>query len=253
MTEQLDSASGLQPAVPGREMEWGRRFVALTLAWLGFETVSGLAIYLLPFSVSNQWTVVVHTGLGLAFLVPAFVYQWQHIGVYWSRPRGPVKWMGYLATAATLVAVVSGIVLTVQAVWGTRISYTWDRVHLISTFALVAFVLPHVLVIHLRDRAAAFKPGFAIVREIQNRTLLRTAAGFLLMLAPVGILWGLYPGERLHDEFPRTTRSSTARSGPSRRAWPPPARAGPSTHASSPARPPAVPRAATSRSRRSGA
>ncbi len=202
MTEQLDSSSGLQPAVPGREMEWGRRFLALTLAWLAFETVSGLAIYLLPFSVSNQWTVVVHAGLGLAFLVPALFYQWQHVGVYWDRPRGPVKWMGYLATAATLVAVVSGIVLTVQAVWGTRISYGWDRIHLISTFALLAFALPHVLVIHLRDRAAAFKQGFAIVREVQNRTLARTAAGFLLMLAPVGILWGLYPGDRLKDEFP---------------------------------------------------
>jgi hypothetical protein len=50
--------------------------------------------------------------------------------------------MGYLATAATLVAVVSGIVLTAQAVWGTRISYGWDRVLLLSTFALLSFALP---------------------------------------------------------------------------------------------------------------
>jgi hypothetical protein len=176
--------------------------VALTLAWLGFETVSGLAIDLLPFSVSSQWTVVVHTGLGLAFLVPALVYQWQHLGVYWSRPRAAVKWMGYLATLATLAAVVSGVVLTVQALWGTRISYGWDRVHLVSTFAILAFALPHVLVIQLRDRAAAIKQGLVVVREVQNRTLIGAAAGFLLMLAPVGILSGLYPGERLKDEFP---------------------------------------------------
>ena len=67
--------------------------------------------------------------------------------------------MGYLATAATLVAIVSGLVLTAQAVWGTRISYAWDRVHLVSTFALVAFALPHVVVVAVRDRAAALRLG----------------------------------------------------------------------------------------------
>jgi len=202
MTADRNLAASLQFAAPGRELEWGRRFATLTLAWLTFETVSGLAIYLLPFSVSSQWTVVAHTGLGLVFLIPVLVYQWQHLGVYWSRPRGPVKWMGYLATAATLVAVVSGIVLTAQAVWGTRISYGWDRVHLLSTFALLSFALPHVVVIYLRDRVAALKPGFAIVSTVQRRTLVRTAAGCLIMLAPVGILRGLYPGEKLKDEFP---------------------------------------------------
>ncbi len=105
---------GPRPAAPGREVEWGRRFVALTLAWLAFETLSGLALYLLPFSVPNQWMVVVHTGIGAVLLVPALVYQWQHLRVYWSRPGGAVKWMGYLGTAATLVAVVSGLVLTVR-------------------------------------------------------------------------------------------------------------------------------------------
>ncbi len=193
---------GPRPAAPGREVEWGRRFVALTLAWLAFETLSGLALYLLPFSVPNQWMVVVHTGIGAVLLVPALVYQWQHLRVYWSRPGGAVKWMGYLGTAATLVAVVSGLVLTVQALWATRISYAWDRAHLLSTFALVAFALPHVAVVLLRDRAAALKQGLVSLREVQGRTLARTATSLLLMLASVGVLWALYPGERLQDAFP---------------------------------------------------
>ena len=141
----------------GREPEWGRRFAALTLAWLGFETLSGLAIWLLPFSVPTQWCVVLHTAIGVVFLAPALVYQWQHLRAYWARPGGAVKWMGYLGSVATLAALVSGVVLTVQAIWGTRISYAWDRVHIVSTFALVAFALPHVVVTFLRDRAAARK------------------------------------------------------------------------------------------------
>jgi hypothetical protein len=140
-----------------RELEWRRRFAALTLGWLAFETASGLALWLLAFSVPMQWTVVVHTGVGVLVLLPILVYLWQHLLVYWSRPGGAVKWMGYLGAAATLAAVVSGIVLTLQALLGTRIAYAWDRVHLVATLALVAFALPHVLVTLLRDRAAAFK------------------------------------------------------------------------------------------------
>jgi hypothetical protein len=186
----------------GRETEWGRRFAALTLAWLGLETVSGLAIWLLPFSAGVQWTVVVHTGIGIAFLGPLLVYQWQHLLVYWTRPGGAVKWMGYLATLATAVALVSGIVLTVQALFGPRISYAWDRAHLVSTFALLAFALPHVLVTLVRDRAAAAKLGLGALRAAQGRTLARAGLGFALMAAPLGLLWAVYPGDRLHNEFP---------------------------------------------------
>ncbi len=110
-------AEGNHHPTRGREAEWSRRFAALTLAWLAAETVTGLALWLAPFSVPMQWTVVVHAALGLVFLVPALVYQWQHLRFYWPRPGGAVKWMGYLASAATLLAILSGLVLTVQAAW----------------------------------------------------------------------------------------------------------------------------------------
>jgi len=185
-----------------REQEWGRRFVALTLAWLAFETVSGLALSLLPFSVPNQWAVLVHTGVGIAFFLPVLVYQWQHLRAYWDRPRGPVKWMGYLATTATLVAIASGLVLTVQALWTSRISYGWSRIHLLSTYALLALALPHVLVVAFRDRAAAIRQGLVALRHAQMQVSLKAASAFALMLVPIGALWVLYPGERLDMEFP---------------------------------------------------
>ena len=92
----------------GREAEWGRRFAALTMAWLAAEKLTGLAVWLLPFSVPAQWTVVVHTAVGLVFLLPALVYQWQHVRVYLSRPGSAVKWMGWLATSAAYRAARSG-------------------------------------------------------------------------------------------------------------------------------------------------
>jgi hypothetical protein len=185
-----------------REQEWGRRFVALTLAWLAFETASGLSIYLLSFSVPNQWLVVLHTAAGLAFLLPASVYQWQHLVAYWPRPRTPVKVMGYLAGAAVIVASASGVVLTVQALWGTRISYAWDRVHVVSTFALIAFTAPHVLITLYRDRFAAARNGLVGLQAALRRTLARAAAGCTALLATGLLLWLAYPGETLVDRFP---------------------------------------------------
>jgi hypothetical protein len=205
MAEHVDGANGVsvpRSTGPGREVEWRRRFAALTLAWLTFETLSGLAIWLLPFSVPVQWTVVVHTGVGVALLLPILLYLWQHLRVYWSRPGGAVKWMGYLGTAATLVAVASGLVLTAQALWGSRISYAWDRLHLVATIALVAFALPHVAVTVLRDRAAALRLGLQALRSALTRTMSMAAAGLALMAVPAALLWAVYPGEPFRNEFP---------------------------------------------------
>ena len=54
-----------------REAEWSRGLAAFSLAWLAFETLTGLSIYFLPFSVPNQWMVILHTGVGLVALIPA--------------------------------------------------------------------------------------------------------------------------------------------------------------------------------------
>jgi hypothetical protein len=200
MSAPIDDAAAAKTA-KGRELEWGRRFAASTLAWLVAETLTGLGLWLLPFSVPTQWTVVVHTVLGLAFLVPVLVYQWQHFAAYRTRPAGPVVWMGYAGTVAALAAIASGLVLAVQAAWGSRISYAWDRVHLVSTFALLAFALPHVAVVAVRDRAAALRLGLDGLRAAEARTLRWTAAG-ALVIVPVALLWAAYRGERMVDAFP---------------------------------------------------
>ncbi len=203
-----DASAGSRNATRGaagisaRESEWRRHLAAFTLAWLAFETLSGLSIYLLPFSVANQWMVVVHTLAGLLALVPALVYQVRHLAVYWSRPRTSIKVMGYLAAAATLVAVVSGLVLTVQALFGRRIGYAWDTVHVVSTFALIAFAAPHVVVILLRDRGLRARPEAADLLKAERRALLRSAASFAALLAVVGVPWAIAPGERFRNGFP---------------------------------------------------
>ncbi len=201
-TQGLPASSPALAGIAARESEWRRGLAAVTLAWLVFETVSGLAIYLLPFSVPNQWMVVVHTVAGLLALVPALFYQVRHLAVYWSRSLTAIKVMGYLASAATLAAVVSGVVLTWQALLGSRISYGWDVAHVISTFALIAFTLPHVVVILVRDRALGARPEAVGLRSAQRRSLVKVTLLVAAGGAVVGVLWAVYPGERLDNGFP---------------------------------------------------
>ena len=59
----------------------------------------------------------------------------------------------------------------------------------------------HVVTL-VRDRAAALKPGLEAIRAASTRTLARAGTGFGLMLLPGVLLWAVYPGDALRDEFP---------------------------------------------------
>jgi len=131
-----------------------------------FETLTGLAIYLLPFSVPNQVMVLLHTIVGLVFILPYAWYQLRHWRAYRALRLSHVKLTGFFSMAATIAAAVSGLVLTVQAIAATRISRGWDIVHVVATFALVAAVLPHIVTL--------------VVRAARNR---ETTAGAQLLAA----------------------------------------------------------------------
>jgi len=131
--------------------EWQHKLLICVSGLLVFETLTGLFIWLMPFSVSGQVMVLLHTILGLVFIVPYAWYQIRHWLVYSSTKLNHYKLTGYFSVAATVVAGLSGVVLSYQAVFSTRISYAWDLVHIVSTFALVASVVPHIVTIVLRN------------------------------------------------------------------------------------------------------
>jgi hypothetical protein len=135
-----------------RVAEWRSKLAILISGLLLFESLSGLAIYLLPFNLPLQFTVVVHTVVGLIFLLPYIWYQLRHWHHYRQSPLTHVKLTGYLSLASAIICSLSGLILTFQAIFSTRISYAWDLAHIVSTFALIAFSLPHVLAPMLRDR-----------------------------------------------------------------------------------------------------
>ena len=124
--------------------EWSASSTGMTLGLLLFETISGLAIYLFPFSVFNQYSVLLHTLIGSLMIVPVGWYLGRH---WWRRFRGNFnhyQLLGYFSAAALLVLVVSGVVLTWQALFHVRIDYTWDIIHIIVTFMFIAALGAHL-------------------------------------------------------------------------------------------------------------
>jgi hypothetical protein len=130
---------------------WTERLAVATSACLLFLTLSGLSIWLLPFSVANQVLVLVHTAVGLGALVPMGLYLLRHWRAYRPNQMTYLKLLGYLGLVAVAACGVSGLVLTGQALLGPMIGYAWDTVHIVTTFAILAFAAPHVVLIGVRD------------------------------------------------------------------------------------------------------
>jgi hypothetical protein len=178
---------------------WKSRLAIWAAGILTFEAVSGLAIWLLPFSVSNQVLVVLHTVAGIAFLIPVAWYTLKHWLWYRKEMATHLKVMGYLAGWAALLCAVSGVVLTAQALFSLRISYFWDGIHIVTTLALLAFLVPHIVLIV--TRAAASEGMAAVVSAARGYGF----TAILIALVGVAIAFLVsysYTPPKLSAEFP---------------------------------------------------
>jgi hypothetical protein len=182
--------------------EWRRPLLVAVSGLLLFETLTGLSVFLLPFSVSNQVMVLLHTAGGIALLGPFAWYQLRHWLLYRPLRMSHVMLTGYFAMVATVVAIVSGIVLTVQALWATRIGYAWDLTHIVATFALIAAVVPHVVVLIVRAararEVALGEPVIAAAKRGGVASLVVMAALFVA----VGLVVYWYQPPRLVNALP---------------------------------------------------
>jgi len=191
-----------------RPREWRSSLAMAVAGILVFETLSGLSIYLLPFSVPNQVTVVAHTVFGLLLLAPFMWYQVRHWRTYrHSYSLTHVKLVGYLGLVLTALCIASGVVLTWQALFGIRIGYRWDLVHLLSTIGVIGFTVPHVVLIVWRDwrlpaadelHAGTRRAVLGAERRFARSVALVVLAGFGTVAAGAVV----YRPVRLVNEFP---------------------------------------------------
>lgn len=194
MSTSLSAPSGVH--------KWQQGHLVFVVGLMAFECLTGFSIWLLPFSVANQVVVLLHTVGGLVFVVPYAWYQIRHWHRYRDRPMTHIKLSGYFSMVATVAAGVSGLILTYQALFQTRISYAWDQVHIITTLALVAAALPHVLSVILRDvrarRLDAMRPIIQAEKQFGGNVLFMVGT----LSAIVGLLVYAYVPVDMNNQLP---------------------------------------------------
>jgi len=146
--------------------------------------------------------VLVHTLAGLILVAPFIWYQVRHWLIYRTQNMTHIKLTGYLALTITAVAGISGLILTFQSFFGTRINYTWDLVHTISTFALIAFLVPHIALIWWRDVKAPHRENRQTLLSAENHYLGKTVFGTLVLFVVVGLLVYAYEPLKLDNTLP---------------------------------------------------
>lgn len=182
--------------LPRYRTGWFATLSKIALTALLFETVTGLAVTLAPFSATVEWSLLLHTLVGLASVAPLTWYFWVHWDDYRRLPLSDVVLLGYVAVVALLVVSVSGLVVTWQGLFGLKTSPLWRSVHLISTLSALTVSVPHVALVYLRARrneGAAFPARRTLVQ-----CTLATAAGVVAVLG----LTLIYPGPRYLNELP---------------------------------------------------
>ncbi len=165
---------------------WLAAAISAALVLLG---VSGLWLFLGPFSVFSQLLVLIHTAVGLLIVLLVPRYLWRHVGDWWRQKATAEMVLGYVLLAGVLVALVSGLVNAANAAFGPRLSAFWDLVHLVSGLAVTALTIGHVLLAFLRRWPAARRdmPLRAALLALPRRSSVQ----LVVVLAILGatVLW----------------------------------------------------------------
>ena len=154
---------------------------------------TGLAVTFGPFNALVQWSLLLHTVVGLLLAGPVVYYVAAHWADYRRYRVSDVVVLGYVAAAGLLVCVVSGVVVTWQGVAATKMTNVWRQTHLISTFVALGASVPHVALLLIRLWHALPHP-----RVYVRRLALGGLAGGVL----VGVMPLAYSGTVYINEFP---------------------------------------------------
>jgi hypothetical protein len=140
------------------------------MAAILFEAATGLLVTFAPFAASVQWSVLLHTVVGLLLLVPVTWYTLIHWLDYKRYNLSDAVLLGYVGGVALLLCAASGVVVTWQGLFGVRMSPLWRQVHLWSTYVLIVSALAHVAIVFVRGNKERAVPGLRRVGAIASIT-----------------------------------------------------------------------------------
>lgn len=149
----------------------------IATALIVYCLLSGLASQLLSFSVFVQYSIIVHTVVGLVSTVPLIViayYHWQR------RKRDAVAPVARVAIAALLTlgfCLLTGLLITGMALFGIRVAELASMLHLVSGSLLGGLIVLHLLPIVRRYGNTAASP-----RRAPRKRFVATSMVIVLVL-----------------------------------------------------------------------
>jgi len=133
------------------------------LTWIATMTViysllSGLAVVLLPFGIFIQYSILIHTVVGLAATAPLIAITYFH----WQRRSNeaamPVARIAFATLLLLVLCLGTGLLVAGMALFGIRVGELASTVHLVSALLLGTLLAWHLLPIVRRYRNTAPSP-----------------------------------------------------------------------------------------------
>lgn len=144
-----DAGAAMTNKSQGRlEADRIRQHPLLSFVWVGggllFTVLSGIVIWLAPFSDATQMAVLSHTAIGALLLASLVMWLRRH----WLATREQTSWTGnidaYAAFWLLALCIVSGLAVTYQGLFGIVITHSWASLHLWTGLLTAAVVSYHV-------------------------------------------------------------------------------------------------------------
>jgi hypothetical protein len=142
-----------------------------------------------------QWGLLLHTILGIITIVPLVWYTIRHWKDYLDQALSDVQLLGYVGAGGWAICLISGVLVTGQALLGTKTSPALRYVHLVTTLLGLAATAPHIFIAWWRRRrteAAQGSGGWLVAGTVPT-----VAAACLVAVLTLG-----YSGTKYRNEFP---------------------------------------------------
>ena len=120
---------------------------------LCYLLVSGALVYWLPFSVYSQYSVIVHTVVGVASFVPGGWIVFLHRRRRDGEVAGGLALLARFTIVLLVACAVSGLIIVLQSVFGRAVQSIWWLLHQLSALGFGIVLFLHLLPILLRYRS----------------------------------------------------------------------------------------------------
>ncbi len=157
---------------------WSDSLSGIVSGLILYGLLSGLVIYLLPFSSFNQFNVLVHSIIGLLSLLPIFWYSWKHWAIRRGGTLNHYQLLGYGLFVFILICLITGLILTWQSIYSNQITDFQSNLHLITGIIIGVLIAAHLATLIFRK----MKQGDTLHRIRQTQRIFYKWTSFTVVI-----------------------------------------------------------------------